>query len=188
MLSRISPWLCVHHRVLLFLQLYVLLISFLLRPNDSLRTGRQTVASVIASSGLTENRSAGNRMLKLRSSPNIMIPIRDPNLTFGLGKIAFSGLALSPESSGRRKTIITEVVQDEVWTLEQVQGIINVNVPVRSTVIKLSSGGLWINNPVAPTKECISMIRDIERRHGQVKYIVLSTLGVEHKVRALAKC
>ena len=71
----------------------------------------------------------------------IEIPKYDKNLDFALGKIAFSGLALSPESSGRRKTILTEVVKDEVWTLEQVQGIINVNVPVRSTVIKLSCGG-----------------------------------------------
>ena len=72
---------------------------------------------------------------------SIEIPKYDKNLDFGLGKIAFSGLALSPESSGRRKTILTEVVKDEVWTLEQVQGIINVNVPVRSTIIRLSSGG-----------------------------------------------
>lgn len=111
----------------------------------------------------------------------IEIPKYDKNLDFALGKIAFSGLGLSPESSGRRKTILTEVVKDEVWTLEQVQGIINVNVPVRSTVIKLSCGGLWINNPVAPTKECINMVRTIEEKHGNVKYIMLSTLGVEHK-------
>ena len=72
---------------------------------------------------------------------SIEIPKFDKDLDFSLGKIAFSGLALSPESSGRRKTVLTEVVKNEVWTLEQVQGIINVNVPVRSTIIKLSGGG-----------------------------------------------
>jgi len=49
------------------------------------------------------------------------------DLKFDLGRIAFSLLPLSPESIGRRKTILTEVVKDEVWTLDQLQGIINVN-------------------------------------------------------------
>lgn len=112
---------------------------------------------------------------------SIRIPAKDPALEFGLGKFAFSLLPLSPESSGRRKTILTEVVSEKIWTLDQVQGIINVNVPVRCTIIKLESGGLWINNPVGPTKEALSMVRDLESEHGKVKYIVLSTLGIEHK-------
>jgi hypothetical protein len=62
-----------------------------------------------------------------------------------------------------------------------VQGIINVNVPVRSTIIKLKDGGLFVNNPVAPTKECIQMVRDIEKIHGKVKYITLASLALEHK-------
>lgn len=49
------------------------------------------------------------------------------DLKFDLGRIAFSLLPLSPETVGRRKTILTEVVKDEVWTLDQLQGIINVN-------------------------------------------------------------
>ena len=40
---------------------------------------------------------------------------------------------------------------------------------------------LWINNPVAPTGECIELVRSIEAKHGKVKFILLSTLGVEHK-------
>jgi len=90
---------------------------------------------------------------------------------------------LSPESVGRRKTLLTEVVKGQVWTLEQVQGIINVNVPVRMTVIKLSNGkGLFVNNPVAPTDECIAMMRSIEAASGSaVRYIVLSSLALEHK-------
>ena len=58
--------------------------------------------------------------------------INDPfvaskKLQFGLGKIAFSLVPLSPESVGRRKTLLTEVVKDSVWTLDQIQGVINVN-------------------------------------------------------------
>lgn len=54
-------------------------------------------------------------------------------------------------------------------------------VPVRSTIIKLKDGGLFVHNPVAPTRECLDMVRNLESQHGKVKYIVLATLGVEHK-------
>mmetsp|Transcript_30783 Transcript_30783/g.51501 ORF Transcript_30783/g.51501 Transcript_30783/m.51501 type:complete len:469 (-) Transcript_30783:117-1523(-) len=108
-------------------------------------------------------------------------PARDDKLKFGLGNFAFSLLPLSPEAVGRRKTLFTEIVKDTVWTLDQVQGIINVNVPVRCTIIKLEEGGLFINNPVAPTKECIEMVKNLESEHGPVKYITLSSLALEHK-------
>ena len=61
------------------------------------------------------------------------------------------------------------------------QGIINVNVPVRATIIRLIGGGLFVNNPVAPTPECIEYMRRLEAEHGDVKYIVLSSLAIEHK-------
>ena len=107
-------------------------------------------------------------------------PKKNSSLVFGLGSIAFSLLPLSPESLGRRKTIQTEVVKDKLWTFDQLQGVINVNVPVRSTIVKLKDG-LFVHNPVGPTKEYISMVRDLEKVHGPVKYIVLATLGLEHK-------
>jgi hypothetical protein len=48
-------------------------------------------------------------------------------LQFGLGKFAFSLLPLTPETVGRRKTLKTEIVRNQIWTLDQIQGIINVN-------------------------------------------------------------
>ena len=115
------------------------------------------------------------------SSSVIDTPKTDKTLQFPLGNIAFSLLPLSPEAVGRRKTIITEVVKDKIWTLDQVQGIINVNVPVRCTIIKLKDG-LFINNPVAPTPECIQYIRKIEEEQKcNVKYITLASLALEHK-------
>lgn len=77
-----------------------------------------------------------------------------------------------------------EVVKDKIWTLDQLQGIVNVNVPVRSTIIKLSGGGLFVYNPVAPTKECLKIVRGLEEQHGQVQHIVLGTVGLEHKALA----
>lgn len=101
--------------------------------------------------------------------------------SFPLGRFAFSLLPLHPESVGRRKTLYKEVVKNQIWTLDQVQGIINVNVPVRCVILKLKNGGLLVNNPIAPTREAIDFMREIERTHGKVKYITLSSLGIEHK-------
>ncbi len=44
---------------------------------------------------------------------------------------------------------------------EQTQALdfFDVYTPVRMTVIKLSSGGLWVHSPVAPTEECIRLIK-----------------------------
>ena len=55
------------------------------------------------------------------------------------------------------------------------------------TVIKLENtpgGGLFVYAPVAPTGECLAMLRKLEAEHGPVKHIVLGTLGLEHKVFA----
>ena len=147
--------------------LYLLIYSFILVP--------------IFCFNLKSRRSQEFQLARRTNAASITIPDRDPRLEFNLGKIAFSLLPFSPESMGRRKTILTEIVANQVWTLDQLQGVINVNVPVRSTIIKLESGGLWINNPVAPTRECVSIVRELEKSHGKVKHIILSTLGVEHK-------
>jgi len=84
---------------------------------------------------------------------------------------------------GRRRTICTEVVKDTVWTFDQLQGIIYVVTPIRMSVIKLEAGGLLIYAPVAPTPECIRLVKELVTKHGDVKYIILPTIsGLEHKV------
>ena len=99
-----------------------------------------------------------------------------------LGKVAFSLLPLA--AGDRRRTLFEEIVRDRIWTLDQIQGIINVNVPVRAVIVKLSGGGLFIYNPVAPTMECLKIVRDLESKHGKVRHIVLGSLGLEHKSMA----
>ena len=84
---------------------------------------------------------------------------------------------------GRRRTLRTEVVKDTVWTFDQIQGILYVVVPIRMTVVKLEAGGLLIYAPVAPTPECIQLVKELVAKHGNVKYIILPTIsGLEHKV------
>lgn len=152
----------------------LLLISILLVEHHAF----QLPNSVRISQTITKIAKSSVDLDKQSSSPNSN-KISDQQ--FSLGKIAFSLLPLSPETVGKRKTLLQEIVPGKIWTLDQIQGIINVNVPVRSTVIKLKNGGLFVYNPVAPTKECLDIMRSLEKAHGPVKYITLSTLGVEHK-------
>lgn len=84
---------------------------------------------------------------------------------------------------GKRRTLRKEVVKDTIWTFEQVQGILYVVVPIRMSVVKCSGGGLLVYAPVAPTRECVRLMRELEAVHGEVKYIILPTVsGIEHKV------
>lgn len=82
----------------------------------------------------------------------------------------------------KRRTIRQEVLKDTIWTFDQLQGIFYVVVPIRMTVIKLEFGGLLVYAPVAPTPECIRLVRELVDHHGDVKYIILPTIsGLEHK-------
>jgi Domain of unknown function (DUF4336) len=84
---------------------------------------------------------------------------------------------------GKRRTIRTEVVKDTIWTFDQLQGVFYVIVPIRMTAVKLSEGGLLIYAPVAPTPECIRLLKELVEEHGDVKYIILPTIsGLEHKI------
>lgn len=109
----------------------------------------------------------------------ISLPTTDRRFEWGLGSVAFSLLPLAP--GRRRKTLIEEVVPGTVWTLDQIQGVVNVNVPVRAVIVRLQEGGLLIYNPVAPTQECLDYVKDLESAYGEVKHILLGSLGLEHK-------
>lgn len=84
---------------------------------------------------------------------------------------------------GRRRTLRQEVVKDRVWTFDQLQGIIYTVVPIRMTVVKFGVAGLLVYAPVAPTPECIRLVKELVAEHGDVMYIILPTSsGLEHKV------
>lgn len=90
-------------------------------------------------------------------------------------------LPLAPYA--RRRTLLKEIVPNEVWTLDQIFGTFYVYVPIRATVLKVKDG-LLVYAPVAATKECLSMIKDLEKKHGPVRWILLPSKAVEHKVLA----
>jgi hypothetical protein len=83
----------------------------------------------------------------------------------------------------KRRTLRREVVADTIWTFDQLQGILYTIVPIRMTVVKLATGGLLVYAPVAPTHECVGLVKELVAAHGEVKYIILPTSsGLEHKV------
>jgi hypothetical protein len=84
---------------------------------------------------------------------------------------------------GKRRTLRKEVVKDNIWTFDQLQGILYVVTPIRMTVVKLDVGGLLVYAPVAPTPECIRLVQELVAEYGEVEYIILPTVsGIEHKV------
>ena len=83
-----------------------------------------------------------------------------------------------------KTTIMEEIVPGKIWTFDQKFGILNVQVPVRMTIVKLSSGGLFVYDPIAATPECLSFVKDLVKEHGPIKHIVLGSVAIEHKVYA----
>ena len=83
---------------------------------------------------------------------------------------------------GRRRTLFSELIPGQLWSLEQLQGVYYVAVPVRLTVAKVP-GGLMLVNPLPPTGEVRQAIAGLEQQHGPVRTIVLPTAsGLEHKL------
>ncbi|GAA0170481.1 hypothetical protein LIER_24729 [Lithospermum erythrorhizon] len=95
--------------------------------------------------------------------------------------INFTGFPFPLGPFLNRRTIRTQIVKDSIWSFEQEQalGFSSVSTNIRMTVIKLKSGGLWVHAPIAPTKECIELVKELD---APVEYIVLPTFAYEHKI------
>jgi hypothetical protein len=81
----------------------------------------------------------------------------------------------------KRRTIRSEVEKGRIWFFEQPQslGFSNVTTNVRMTVIKLQSGGLWVHAPIAPTPQCLKLLKELD---APVEHIILPTFAYEHKI------
>ena len=83
---------------------------------------------------------------------------------------------------GRRPTLVRELIPEQLWSFEQLQGVFYVAVPIRMTVARVR-GGLMLYAPVAPTAQVRRALLDLEQRYGPVQSIVLPTAsGLEHKL------
>ncbi len=83
---------------------------------------------------------------------------------------------------GVKRTFFKEVVPNQIWSFEQLQGLYYVAVPVRLTVVR-SPQGLVLINPLPPTIELVQALKLLERKYGSVCTIILPTAsGLEHKI------
>ena len=149
-----------------------------------------TVTLLVQSRSPLEANAATVSPPRPTSSSSFLIPNpipNDKNLYWPLGKVAFSLLPIAGTST-RRVTVEQTIVPHQIWTHDQIQGIVNVNVPIRQTVVRLSSsgsgnsnGGLWVHNPIAPTKQLLQMMDRLVQQYGPVRHIVLGTVALEHK-------
>jgi len=83
-----------------------------------------------------------------------------------------------------KRSYFEEIVPGKIWTADQIFGILNVQVPLRMTVVRVGEG-LLVYNPVAATPEVVSWLRGLEKDTGcVVRDIVVGSVAVEHKVYA----
>lgn len=121
---------------------------------------------------------------KSRDGLSLVVASANPTSTTGdAGRFYFNftGFPFPLGPFLNRRTIRTEAVKGCIWLFEQEQalGFSSVSTNIRMTVIKLKSGGLWIHAPIAPTKECIQLVKELG---APVEYIVLPTFAYEHKI------
>ena len=96
--------------------------------------------------------------------------------------------ALPVAPFNRRRTIRYEVGPG-VYAFDQMIGIYYVHVPIRMSVMAVhqndpSKRGLVVYAPVAPTKECLSLLQELIDQYGPVRDIIDPSTAVEHKVNA----
>lgn len=169
--------------------------SSLIAPSSSIGGGTHTPSSHLTLSSTSNNNddsafiSIGNTQLSRRQVGELAIA------TIGLGASFLGTRENTPQEYGlwgvlpvgtykTKKTIMEEIVPGQIWTMDQKFGILNVQVPLRMTVIKLKEGGLFVYDPIAATPELLGYMKQLEQQHGPVKHIVLGSVAIEHKVYA----
>lgn len=120
----------------------------------------------------------GNVACAATSTPSLEPPPVSNDMRWDL----WPALPLAPYE--RRKTLRVEYIPGEVWAFEQKIGLLYVHTPVRMTAVRMEAGGLLLYGAVAPTDECIELLRELEVEYGPVRYLVLPTVAVEHKTFA----
>jgi hypothetical protein len=85
-----------------------------------------------------------------------------------------------------KKSIRETIVPDTLWTFDQKFGILNVQVPLRMTILKLSDGGgLFVYNPIAATPELLALVQEIvDESQCEIRYICVGSVALEHKAYA----
>ncbi len=84
----------------------------------------------------------------------------------------------------KKPTIRQTIVENQLWTFDQKFGILNVQVPLRMTILKLRTGGLFVYDPIAATPQCLQLVQELVDQYGPVKHIAVGSVALEHKAYA----
>ena len=83
----------------------------------------------------------------------------------------------------KRATYRYEMGRD-AWALEQLLTFANVSATVRTVVVRLKDGSLWVDGPQWPTGEFCALLDEL----GPVGHVVLPCVALEHKAPLQAFC
>jgi hypothetical protein len=64
-----------------------------------------------------------------------------------------------------------------MWALEQLLAFQNVTATIRTNVVRMADGGLWVHGPQWPTGEFLALLDEL----GPVRHVVLPCNALEHK-------
>lgn len=129
-------------------------------------------ASIFATNELA---SASDNVDNSKSSTPKLVEALEVTTNPTAGQFCFP--ALTPPFNKRATYRYT--LGKNTWAYEQLLTFSNVTDTIRSNVIKLESGGLWINSPQFPTGELCALLDGL---NAPVEHIVLPSNAFEHKV------
>jgi hypothetical protein len=104
----------------------------------------------------------------------------EPTTAASYGRFFFP--TLTPPFANRA-TYRYELGRDS-WALEQLLTFANVTATIRTNVIRLQDGGLWVHSPQWPTGEFCHLLDEL----GPVRHVVLPCNAFEHKAPVVAFC
>lgn len=105
---------------------------------------------------------------------------QEPTTAASYGRFYFP--ALTPPF--RRRATYRHDTGRNTWALEQLLTFANVTATIRTNVVRMKDGALWVHSPQWPTGEYCHLLDEL----GPVKHIVLPCNAFEHKAPVQAFC
>lgn len=140
------------------------LVSALATPKHS--TGVAFADDEVSSSSTSFNSKIPSLLSEYKPNYFKILPLK--------GRTTFPPAFVPPVD--HRATYRYELGRD-AWALEQLLAFTNVTATIRTNVVKLKNGGLWVCGPLWPTEEYCALLDEL----GPVTDVVLPVNALEHK-------
>lgn len=141
-----------------------------------------TSSAVLGDPFLSVAAAANDDSTSIAAAPYLMKEYyaQDPTTAASYGRFFFP--TLTPPFANCA-TYRYELGRDS-WALEQLLTFANVTATIRTNVIRLQDGGLWVHSPQWPTGGFCHLLDEL----GPVRHIVLPSNAFEHKAPVAAFC